>query len=466
MLTGLLMKILSLLRSALLVPLLAAPASAEPDLSPEILSVEVAENDSVDEADVVEGCAGDRFGRRLIHFGLRTENQGSEDLVMGDPECPNCSLEPGASCANPLYVCSTAHGHEHFEEYALAELLDGSGQVVAEGVKQGFCLLDSDCASPTYHCGFQGISAGCADVYGAGLPCQYIDITDLNLPGGTYTLRVTVDFANLIEEEDEANNTAEAPVVLGGPPPAGCGNGEVEPGEACDDGNTRDGDCCASDCAEAAPDGSACSEPGSCLEAGSCQAGLCSGTPSCDPCLQCRPPDGCVPPPSALCETLPPKKSKLSLRDKFNRPGRDSLSWSWTSGAPVGENEFGAPAETTDLHMCIYDEAGLAFSATAPSAGTCGSKPCWKQGRNKLRYSNNAATPDGLRKLELESGDSGKARIKVAGKGENLGFSGLDLEGEVTVRLRRSDGTPCWEASYPVPTHSDGTRYEARSKLR
>ena len=49
---------------------------------------------------------------------------------MGDPDCPNCAAEPGATCGNPLYICSTAHGHEHFEQYALAELLDDSGQVV------------------------------------------------------------------------------------------------------------------------------------------------------------------------------------------------------------------------------------------------------------------------------------------------------------------------------------------------
>jgi hypothetical protein len=171
-----------------------------------------------------------------------------------------------------------------------------------------------------------------------------------------------------------------------------------------------------------------------------------------------------VPPPSALCETLPPKKSKLSLRNKPGRPEKDSLAWSWTAGAPVGDQEFGAPATTTDLHMCIYDERGLVLSATAPAGGTCGSKPCWKESKKKLRYSDKGATPDGLRKLSLKPGDAGKARIKVAGKGEALGIDALDIEGEVTVRLGRSDGTPCWEARYPNPDRSDGNRYDARSR--
>jgi len=160
---------------------------------------------------------------------------------------------------------------------------------------------------------------------------------------------------------------------------------------------------------------------------------------------------------------LPPKKSKLSLRNKFSRPEKDSLSWSWTAGAPVGDQEFGAPTVSTDLQMCIYDEAGLVLSATAPAAGTCGAKPCWKEAGSKLRYSDKEATPDGLRKLSLKPGKAGKARIKVAGKGEALGLGDLDIDGEVTVRLGRSDGTPCWEARYPSPDRSDGNRYDARS---
>ena len=466
MLPGSSMKILPWLRLGIvgLAVALSGPAGGLPDLTPTLEDVEVTEGDAVGEGDVEEGCASARFDRRLVRYGLSTANVGPDDLEIGDPDCPSCATNPGAACGNPLYVCSTAHGHEHFEEYALAELLDDTGAVVAEGVKQGFCLLDSDCADPTYHCGYQGISAGCADDYPSGLACQYIDITDLDLPGGSYTLRVTVDFDDRIPEEDESNNVATAPVVLGGPPPSGCGNGIVEAGEACDDGNTVSGDCCASDCGLAAPNGSHCSEPGRCLEDGLCQEGLCAGTPSCDPCLQCRPPDGCVPPPSALCETLPPKKSKLSLRNKFERPDKDSLKWSWTAGAPVGDQEFGAPAQTTDLHMCVYDEGGLVLSAVAPAAGTCGNRPCWKESGNKLRYSDKDATPDGLRKLSLKPGDAGKARIKVSGKGEELELGDLSLEGEVLVRLGRSDGTPCWEARYPTPDRSDGNRYDARSR--
>src|SRR5262249_26166411 len=36
--------------------------------------------------------------------------------------------------------------------------------------------------------------------------------------------------------------------VCATPPPPVCGNGAVEAGETCDDGNTQDGDCCSATC--------------------------------------------------------------------------------------------------------------------------------------------------------------------------------------------------------------------------
>jgi cysteine-rich repeat protein len=61
-------------------------------------------------------------------------------------------------------------------------------------------------------------------------------------------------------------------------PVAPCGNGSLEPGEECDDGNTLDGDCCSAICQyEAAgslcADGQFCNGEETCDGAGACQAG-------------------------------------------------------------------------------------------------------------------------------------------------------------------------------------------------
>lgn len=198
--------------------LAARTAGAQlPDLTIEAFDVQLQQDTAVDPGDVVEGCTAGENGRTLLRFALRTANVGTTDVVLGDPGCPDCSLFPGAACANPLYVCSTAHGHAHFGGYAKAELITADDTVAAVGRKIGFCVLDLECpntTTPQYSCEYQGLTAGCADVYLAELPCQYIDLTGVALSPGGYRLRVTVDPDGIIAEADESNNSFELPLTL------------------------------------------------------------------------------------------------------------------------------------------------------------------------------------------------------------------------------------------------------------
>ncbi|HYC21145.1 MAG TPA: DUF4215 domain-containing protein [Candidatus Bathyarchaeia archaeon] len=57
-----------------------------------------------------------------------------------------------------------------------------------------------------------------------------------------------------------------------------CGNGILEPGEECDDGNTLDGDCCSSKC-KLEPAGSPCSDGNACTTVDQCDgSGQCVGS--------------------------------------------------------------------------------------------------------------------------------------------------------------------------------------------
>jgi hypothetical protein len=181
---------------------------------PEAFDLQIERNASVDPGDVAEGCAGGPTGRTLLRFGLRTRNVGAGDLVLGDPGCPPCAENPGAPCANPLYVCAPAHQHAHFQGYATAELVRPDGTVASIGRKIGFCVLDLECPVGKFTCSYQGLSAGCADVYPAALPCQYVDLTGVDLGPGDYRLRVTVDPERRIDESDETNNAVEVPLPL------------------------------------------------------------------------------------------------------------------------------------------------------------------------------------------------------------------------------------------------------------
>ncbi len=163
------------------------------------------------ELDPDENCIGAPGNRRLLRFSVETPNVGTGDLELGAP-APD----------NPTFQFSTCHGHYHFIGYAVYRLLDGEGNVAAPGQKQAFCLLDSrqfDTEDPTvssgprFHCGFQGIQRGWADVYTANLPCQYIDVT--GVPDGDYTLEVVINEAQSLPELSYDNNTVQVPVTIG-----------------------------------------------------------------------------------------------------------------------------------------------------------------------------------------------------------------------------------------------------------
>jgi hypothetical protein len=174
----------------------------------------VERNATVDPEDVAEGCAGGLDGRTLVHFTLSTFNEGTADLILGDPGCPDCELDPAPACTNELFECSplAGHGHPHFSRYGLYELLPSAdATAAATGHKQGFCLEDTICDNKVYNCFNQGLSLGCKDVYPARvLGCQYVDAT--GLPGGRYLLRATVNYERILEESNYDNNVAERAV--------------------------------------------------------------------------------------------------------------------------------------------------------------------------------------------------------------------------------------------------------------
>jgi hypothetical protein len=84
------------------------------------------------------------------------------------------------------------------------------------GRKQGFCLEDSRPypinGKPSDSAVYQscatnlGLSVGCADVYSAELPCQYVQITGIREE--TYVLENQVNPEQIFPESDYKNNSA------------------------------------------------------------------------------------------------------------------------------------------------------------------------------------------------------------------------------------------------------------------
>ncbi len=206
------------LRTATRTPTPVATSGPLPDMVAEISDVALALDTTAASGDVAEGCAEATSGVDLLRFSATSRNIGTADLVLGDPQCPSpCSDHPLEVCGNPDYICSPAagHNHPHYINYARYELLDQSGTAVVVGHKQGYCLRDTNCASPVYTCTYQGISAGCADTYSSSLGCQYLDVT--GVPAGDYVLRVTIDPLNKIAELSDANNVTQQSVTIARP---------------------------------------------------------------------------------------------------------------------------------------------------------------------------------------------------------------------------------------------------------
>ena len=368
---------------------MVARAADLPDLVPQVYGITVG-TENVAPADVVEGCAGGTTHRRLIRFGLRTRNVGAGDLVLGNPQCPDCSVNPGASCTNPLFVCSPAHGHVHFESFSHTELLDQSNAVVVEGHKDGFCLLDSECPTLHYSCNFQGLTAGCADVYTPSTPCQYIDITDAALPAGTYTLRVMIDPENTIAEADESNNVTTASFQLG---------------------------------AVSTPTPNVTPQP------------LCLAAPR----------SGCRAPGSSQLRLIDPVGGGND---------RLAWSWlrGNTSKASFGD-PLTVTRYAFCLYDESAGTPALVVAAEVAARSTCGRHSCWRRsGSQGFKYVDGHGDADGLVRILLKRGSRGDAKIVVRAKGSGLDLPPLPLVpyGAVRAQLLNSDGE-CWESLYPAP---------------
>jgi len=128
------------------------------------------------------------------------------------------------------FLYHPTHSHTHFEDwcaYRLREVLpgDGVGEIVAEGAKTSFCILDLGVYSsslPNYNpnpfypsCGstIQGLSVGWFDLYSKSLPGQNIDITDV--PDGLYWLEAEADPVDNVRESNESNNITRIKVSIG-----------------------------------------------------------------------------------------------------------------------------------------------------------------------------------------------------------------------------------------------------------
>jgi len=133
---------------------------------------------------VQEGCVSGTGWRRLLQFDASVRNQGAQALNIGDVDY-FVSMTPTTLGDHNIYVYSECHHHYHFSHYGDFVLRTPDSYI---GNKQAFCLQStarysnnesSPLTNPYSGCDYQGIEAGWGDDYGAGIECQWIDVTGM-----------------------------------------------------------------------------------------------------------------------------------------------------------------------------------------------------------------------------------------------------------------------------------------------
>jgi len=277
-------------------------------------------------------------------------------------------------------------------------------------------------------------------------------------------------------------------------PALGCGNGVVDEGESCDDGNTASGDCCSSLCrieiagsvcrAAASPcdapevcdgsstvcpadalldDGAACDDGDPCTTGDGCAAGACAPGIGCDDGDACTgdvcTPAGCAheAAPATTCHAAATATFTLSQKHGVSR----SLRWKWMKGSSTLA-ELGDPPVSTGYALCVYDAAGLVLRGDLPA----GSSRWRKAGTTMWRYTDPTASAAGISKLDLAGSDVERARIALTAVGDALADPDLSagLALPVTVQLRRDDAPSCWTSVFEAASvkRNHASRFDAR----
>jgi len=160
-----------------------------------------------------ENCLTGPGKRKVLRFDSAVTNVGNYDCTIGwTPECP--TGRSGFVDEQYPFHFDDCHYHWHLEGMSYYSLTDpDTGVKVAEGNKNGLCLMDVQCPHIRYTCQHQGLSVGCTDVYDKGLDCQWIDITDIN-SDKTYTFEWRTNDARNIAETNYSNNVVRVNIDL------------------------------------------------------------------------------------------------------------------------------------------------------------------------------------------------------------------------------------------------------------
>jgi len=174
---------------------------------------------------------------------------------------------------------------------------------------------------------------------------------------------------------------------------------------------------------------------------------------------------GCGPAPAIDC--IAAGKGVLLVNEKTAGKEKSKLVLSKLQAA-VPPRELGDPfTGTTDYEICIYDADGrLAGTYTIARAGAlCGNLSCWSTMSKGYKYTDKTASADGIVKMKLTGGDTGKGKLQLLGKNTAATLpTGIaaSLQGQprATVQVITSDAA-CFGMALPQVKKADGRTFSA-----
>jgi hypothetical protein len=178
-----------------------------------------------DSCALVEGCVSTPGWRRLLLFDSSANNVGGADMEIGLVDYYEEGLGSDLLQHN-VYQYSECHDDYHFRFYGDFRYGADDAEI---SKNQSFCLQatrrhfnNEDTTLNTYYdsCSYQGISAGWGNDYVAGLECQWLDVTELDVPGDSvrHALRFEINPEGFLCEGtpvvDELGNQVFEPTTL------------------------------------------------------------------------------------------------------------------------------------------------------------------------------------------------------------------------------------------------------------